>query len=264
MPNGGPGPGGAGVGGLRLRKNVNNLSSDELSAFRAAISAMMQISDNRGYNFQAGIHGVPQFACMHRVELWLAWHRAYLYFFELFLSDQGAGVTLPWWDWTSDTSHTNGLPAAYTDAVDPSGNPNPLLRAQIQVPNPQPGWPTETSRNPDDPANLPSVDDVNTILALTSWADFWSKLADPHDQVHGWVGGTMGVVAWSAYDPVFWAHHSMVDRLWYLWQVQNPNGGPDPTTLGQPLPPFNVTVGDVMDINKLGYEYASSQIVVQG
>jgi len=264
MSMGGVGSPGAGASVLRLRKNVNNLSADELAAFRQAIATMMRLGDNRGYNYQAGIHGVPQFYCMHNVELWLAWHRAYLYFFELFLEDQGAGVTLPWWDWTSTSSHTDGMPSAYTDTIDPSGNSNPLLKASIQVMNPQPGWPTETSRNPDDPANLPSADDVNAILALTSWPDFWLQSVQPHNQVHVWVGGTMGVVPWSSYDPVFWAHHCMVDRLWYLWQVKNPGGGPDPATLAKPLPPFNVTVGDVMDIRRLGYGYASSEIVISG
>ena len=33
--------------------------------------------------------------------LFLPWHRAYLYFFELALQDQDPAhaVTLPWWDW---------------------------------------------------------------------------------------------------------------------------------------------------------------------
>lgn len=24
--------------------------------------------------------------------------------------------------------------------------------------------------------------------------------------------------AWAAYDPLFWAHHCMVDRAWRIWQ----------------------------------------------
>ena len=39
-----------------------------------------------------------------------------------------------------------------------------------------------------------------------------------HDRVHGYVGGSMGQVPTAAFDPIFWSHHSMVDRIWYLWQ----------------------------------------------
>jgi tyrosinase len=52
----------------------------------------------------------------------VAWHRAYLYFFELALRDQVADVTLPWWDWTVDQR----VPPAY-DAADIAGAPNPLF-----------------------------------------------------------------------------------------------------------------------------------------
>ena len=26
---------------------------------------------------------------------------------------------------------------------------------------------------------------------------------------------------WAAYDPIFWAHHTNIDRLWSLWQLNN-------------------------------------------
>ncbi len=31
----------------------------------------------------------------------------------------------------------------------------------------------------------------------------------------------MGDVAYAAYDPLFWAHHAMVDRIWRLWQLKH-------------------------------------------
>jgi Common central domain of tyrosinase len=44
---------------------------------------------------------------------------------------------------------------------------------------------------------------------------FQNQLESIHNGIHGWVGGTMGDISTSAYDPIFWAHHCMIDRLWY-------------------------------------------------
>lgn len=258
------------AGGLRLRKNIANLSADELQAFRDAMVAMQKVSDNRGYNYMAGLHGVPQWFCWHMEpgkHEWLAWHRAYLYNFELNLEvcSQMPGITLPWWDWTSADAHQNGIPAAYNDASGPDGKDNPLYKATISVPNPQQSWPTETARAPGDPGDLPAAQDINALVQnTTSWSDFLTQLYNPHANVHGWVGGTMDSLPFAAYDPLFWAHHCFLDRVWYLWQVANPNGGPSPQDLALVLPPFNMTVGDTISIHKLGYEYASSGVVVAG
>ena len=100
---------------VRHRLNIDALTPAQLAAFRAAIAASMQISDERGYNYQAGIHGLPLpigCAIAHGQPLFLPWHRAYLYFFELTLRAGGADVTLPWWDWTADRK----VPKAYSQA----------------------------------------------------------------------------------------------------------------------------------------------------
>ncbi len=55
----------------------------------------MAISDNRGYSYFAGWHGVPFGWCEHHTVWFLPWHRAYLYRLELALQRQVPGVTLP-------------------------------------------------------------------------------------------------------------------------------------------------------------------------
>jgi tyrosinase len=50
----------------------------------------------------------------------------------------------------------------------------------------------------------------------------------------------------------------MIDRLWYLWQVRYGNGGIPAELLDEPLMPFNKTTADVLDVQRLGYEYAAS------
>lgn len=74
----------------------------------------------------------------------------------------------------------------------------------------------------------------------------------------------MGSQAFAAYDPVFWAHHVMVDRIWRIWQRDHPGASFDLQTLGQALPPFPLTVAEVLDVTRLGYEYASFATDVRG
>jgi tyrosinase len=64
----------------------------------------------------------------------------------------------------------------------------------------------------------------------------------------------------ASYDPVFWAHHAMIDRLWYLWQISPHGTSPGADLLGQVLAPWPVTVSKVLDISTLGYEYAAQVI----
>ena len=100
------------------------------------------------------------------------------------------------------------------------------------------------------------------MLDDTDWASFSDRLEDFHDGVHGWVGGDMGDVTTAAYDPVFFAHHCMIDRVWYLWQVRHGNGGIPADLLDLELIPFGKRTSDVLDVQRLGYEYAASSTVV--
>lgn len=251
------------VGRIRYRKSVERLTPRQLSHVRQAFNAVMPIDDERGYQYFAGIHGLPLPSyCQHGrpgqgAPLFLPWHRAYLYFFELALQDQRPGVSMPWWDWTSPASHRDGIPAAFAQARTGRGA-NPLASAEIQprMARRDRRWPRRTSRDPAPAAELPTREQIEDLLRLGDYYDFSTQLEDIHGQIHGWVGGTMGLVAFAAYDPIFWAHHSMVDRLWRLWQLRHPGSGPHARELDRALPPFPMTVRETLDVNRLGYDYA--------
>lgn len=81
-----------------------------------------------------------------------------------------------------------------------------------------------------------------------------------HGNVHVGVGGSknMGAVPWAARDPIFWLHHSNIDRLWASW---NAAGRKNPT-LSQKFvfadkdgKRTEMDVADVLDLAKLGYTY---------
>jgi tyrosinase len=248
---------------LLYRTSADRLSPPQLTAFRAAITQSKALNDDRGFNYWAGIHGLPlPTYCQHHVNLFLPWHRAYLYFFELSLQDKVPGVTLPWWDWSSPTSQRTGIPQPYDEAKG-DGQPNPLHSSPVPEAaqtEPMEGGPppTETSRQPADPAQLPSQADVQAVLQAPNFLDFSQRVEDLHDGVHVWVGGTMAEIPWAAYDPVFFAHHCMIDRLWALWQLGHPGGNPPDSMLREAVPPFRMTVAQTLSINSLGYEYAGT------
>jgi tyrosinase len=249
--------------GLRHRRSVRRLSKGQLCDLRKASAAAQAIGDDRGYQHWSGIHGLPEpMYCQHEHSpLFLAWHRAYLYFFEKQLQDRVPGVTLPWWNWTV---HADGIPPAYARArVD--GKKKPLASSPIQPSGRRDPREKLTWRQEGPPNALPNPGAVNQVIdSNPNFFTFQNQLESIHNAVHGWVNGTMGDIRVSAYDPIFWAHHCMIDRLWYLWQLKHPGVSLPAAFLDTALPPFPMTVRQTLDITQLGYDYAAATAAVPG
>ncbi len=268
--------------GLVVRPDIEHANVGALQDAYGKMQAFAS-SDNRSWVYWAAYHGFNRYDCWHHMrvgpgrgtqftyDLFLPWHRAYLASFDHVVREQNPNAILPWWDWTA-----HGIPASYATA-EQDGGPNPL--ASGTTPD-MPGDPARrTRRFPGDPAELPSMTaarpelglkhSITDLLEMSQFVDFTSQIQNIHDYIHGWTGGTsdrgvggdMGVVATSAFDPVFWAHHAMIDRLWYLWQLKWGLNNVPQEYLGKVLAPFAYTVRDVLDIHALGYEYAVSTSV---
>jgi tyrosinase len=247
---------------LRHRRSVRRLTAGQLADLRQAIAAAQEISDERGYQYLAGIHGLPlPISCVHHRELFLPWHRAYLYFLEKALQERVPGVTLPWWNWTA--AHAEGIPEAYSKRT-VGGRKNPLYDSPIQPSGRERPGQTRTTRAPGAPGELPSAEALRAVLANPDFLTFQTQLESLHDGVHVWVGGTMESIATAAYDPIFWAHHAMIDRAWYLWQLRHPGATLPPSLLDRALAPFPMTVRDTLDVTRLGYDYAASTAAAPG
>jgi tyrosinase len=248
---------------IHHRVSVENLTGEQLAALRDGIKQMKEVRDSRGFGFLAGIHGWPQYRCQHSTEeaqatMFLPWHRAYLYEFELALLERNPQARLPWWDWPA--SQAIGIPPAYREPQ-VEGQANPLASAPLpsEIPNRPEDWTAETFRKPGPPSKLPNTAAVTAVLGESNYYGFELELETQlHNRVHGWVGGSMSQINTAAYDPLFWAHHTMVDRLWSLWQTQHASPGPPPETYSTPLGFGKLTVADVLDTMKLGYDYAAT------
>lgn len=243
---------------IQARKNIRNLSDAELAALREAFRQLyaIQSSDERSYQYIAGLHGLPlPVYCSHGTPLFAVWHRPYIYMLEKALQDRVPGVTLPYWDWTSRVSQSEGIPTALTD----TSNDNPLLKAAIEF---QGSQFTETFRQPGPVRTLRQLArDVSRAQRIsTTYSRYSQALEQPHNAIHGWVGGTMGIVSYAAYDPIFWAHHCNVDRLFAEWQARHPNIRPTNDIWNTVLQPFNMTTAQIWDIHQLGYEYLTAEV----
>lgn len=98
-----------------------------------------------------------------------------------------------------------------------------------------------------------------------------------HNAVHGYIGGIAGMspngpvfgtmmLPTSPNDPIFWLHHSNIDRIWAKWQethgvnTYEPVSGHHPNNVDNTIGVFdtagiNVTPADMADISQLGYSY---------
>lgn len=90
----------------------------------------------------------------------------------------------------------------------------------------------------------------------TPWIDTYKALGIPVADQQNKENPPMGWMTdnrITAFDPIFWAHHANVDRLWSRWQELHPGAAPEELDAG--LAPWPMTVKDSLSIKKLGYEY---------
>lgn len=208
-----------------VRRSVTSLApgSPILTAYQTAIARMKALpsSDRRNWTNQARIH--LDF-CPHGNWLFLPWHRAYLLFFERIcrrLSGM-ADFALPYWNW----SVARRVPAPFwsgqlldrnrlatpASVADPAAVGAPVLTSILSEPN-------------FEIFGSGRISATNNQRTLSSYGRLEGT---PHNYIHGFVGGDMGTFM-SPLDPIFWCHHSMVERLWISWEFDRRHANPRDT-----------------------------------
>lgn len=275
---------------MAIRKNIRNMTNDELTALRNAFEKMMAIEDNRGYAAMARIHGIDLKKCKHgesgterdpNFRLFLVWHRAYLYWFEKYLQDAAgdSSIGIPYWNWASNSTRTEGIPKGLSDPT-VNGKKNPLFSYHVKYPEGtnleelnrntrchftmehDTHRETEGTNSP----NLVSQQQVNDALSERNYGFFSDALEELHNSMHQWIGGRCGDMAHvptAAFDPIFWIHHCTIDRMFWLWQ-QNAAHIIPLMLYDEVLDPFRLTVRQVINVYELGYDYAGQQVLVGG
>jgi tyrosinase len=254
---------------LRLRKEINSLAASELDSFRAGVAAMQALPrDNfMSWEYQRAVHGIPLPTaslpdppgvasfwrqCKHHTPQFFAWHRWELLFWEEIARQLcgDANFTLPYWEYFQNAA----LPVALRTPT--AGTTNPLFHDRAAGLND--GTATLNTRA----ANLgwPAINSsaVNEFDYFTFMSRFESN---PHDLVHGFIGGDMNDVGTAALDPVFYVHHANVDRYWALWLKQTGRSNPGGTWASTSFAfqtvagPRTVLAGDAGTTDALDYTY---------
>lgn len=197
------------------RRNLGGMSASDpvLVSYRKAIKAMKMLpsSNPLSWDYQAAIHGTTLpgsytawNTCEHGTQWFWSWHRMYLYWFERIIRKMSgdSSFALPYWDYTSSSQRS--LPGPFRDST-----------SELFFSNRGTGWNAGTSSYAAWQVD-PSAGNADTDF-FTGQSDLESN---PHDNVHVYMGGAMGNPSTAAADPVFYVHHSNIDRLWNLWLAQ--------------------------------------------
>lgn len=217
---------------LRERKSAFELSKTEVDRLKAAYAALRKLTkqhpeDPRGWLRQGHVHcwycggGSDGRAGeeIHGSWLFFPWHRAFLYFHERILCKLLGDDTfaLPYWDWDSQGRQT--FPSIYGDPTDESNPLYDVLRSA------KPKSPIPQSVVSPRIMNLTMNAPTNNLFLGSRDGTSGAMENQPHGPVHIWTADTtlrdsrndMGILSTAAQDPVFFAHHGNIDRLWSVW-----------------------------------------------
>merc|ERR1719300_1638234 len=287
---------------LRERKNISTLDNSALTILNNALGAMKANTDKNDWtSFEnvANFHGAP-FMCKddwnisypeglsenlndsrpccvhHRPETpyFVSWHRLFMVQFEeIFRSyaEKTYGfviddVAIPYWDWTQVTNSSSGLPALVEDYPEWKHS---LIKGEEK----------NTTREAGNRFADPSfIEVLRTHVQLAycgkNYTEFNTRIQNPHDYVHNYLGGSMPKTIEASYDPVFYLHHSFVDQQYAYWQelqtirnlsqfASNPNREMPPFSGYTPAPvnpnvPNPLYLTKKFDTQGLGLNYQSN------
>lgn len=285
-----------------LSKPLGSRTVTRLEKFLVALQKVQDAPSSQGnlsYFYLASYHGlssdsvyrtqrsnVPsQFRtrrfCPHGLPEFPAWHRAYLSLFEKALQSHDPSVLLPFWNEIRTPDPVTGYPSFFDEQtyqkVDGSSLKNPLSSytptESINFRGISGLNPNQTTRNSSRIlrylTNQISTDVKSAFKQATyelfAYNSSTSRLSveNPHNNIHGFVGGWMGLVELSAFDPIFWLHHCFIDNLFWQWQVlSNQTNRIEYSRNHLQLVPFRknsnafYTINEIANVAQFNYSYA--------
>ncbi|BFG27708.1 hypothetical protein CerSpe_139820 [Prunus speciosa] len=294
-------------GPLRTRLAAQDVAKDPvyLAKYKKAIELMRALPDDdpRSFAQQAMVHcsycdgGYPQVGYsdleiqVHYCWLFFPFHRWYLYFFEKIMGEliDDPTFALPFWNW--DAPAGMYIPEIFTDTT--SSLYDQYRNAAHQPPKLLDLNYGGTDDDVDDATRI--TENLTTmyqqmVSKATSHRLFYGEPYSagddpnpgagniesiPHNNIHFWTGDPtqtngedMGAFYSAGRDPLFYAHHSNVDRMWSIYK--DLLGGTDIEKTDWLDAEFlfydekknlvRVKVRDSLDTTKLGYVYEDVEI----
>ncbi|RLM66747.1 polyphenol oxidase [Panicum miliaceum] len=245
---------------LRVRPAAHLVDKAYLAKYERAVSLMKGLPDDdpRSFAQQWRVHcaycdaaydqvGFPDLELqIHNCWLFFPWHRFYLYFHERILGKLIGDDTfaLPFWNWDAPGGMT--LPTIYANQSSP-------LYDERRNPAHQPPFTLDLDYNGTDDTAIPTDQQIDQNLRIMYRQMVSSakktelffgqpyRQGDqpdpgegsiesvPHNPVHLWTGDPrqanfedMGNFYSAGRDPVFFAHHGNIDRMWHVWNGLRP------------------------------------------
>ena len=244
-----------------VRKEIHAVSAQaDVRALNIALDSMRKLpcTNPLSWYYQGAVHWIPDTIkvnplcpsyttvanlypawdnCTHTTEgheklHFLAWHRLYIWHFEKIVRKLSGyqEFALPYWGYTNNQLTLQKLFRDTTSALYESARFDSLNA----------GYPLS--------GEILRALDTTKLFSYTTFEQFSNHInAAPHGAMHDYIGhgntdpdttqktvwnkilntygsdGLMGWVPTAGFDPVFWTHHSEIDRLWQQWS-NSPNG----------------------------------------
>jgi tyrosinase len=238
----------------RLRTGSPEVDQD-IAIYKDAVAAMRALdsdpSNPRSWAAQAAIHGSVAGGfnlCQHGTDHFFSWHRAYLLYFEQICRELTGEDNwgLPYWNWN----------------LDPTMHPDFTAAGSVL------NHPRNNTSVAGDPAFSDAL--LGPMMGDPDFFTFSSQIeGTPHSTAHIIIGQNMGGGG-SARDPIFWAHHCMVDYCWAKWNLELGHDSPadsgwqstswDHFTKGDGTSAGDVTALATVLMPLLSYRYEASDI----
>lgn len=291
---------------LPMRQEADAVDAGKMAKLQAAVKEMKDRSakkaadpkgwlaiaeSHRAFCSTPGPNGASQ---IHGCYWFLPWHRAYIAVTERKIREiaNDSSLAFPYWNWSVNRrlpkafqSGALSMARRYTQNVALEDGQVDFIRADPELS--KLGVAALSARKFEATAK-PTLQDFRLELrdafggvarpnSLSKYGNGRPE-GTPHGDVHVYVGGfqngqvgDMGDFATAARDPVFFAHHGNLDRLWERWRSSAANKATEPTSKafldhefvfpwldGSPMV---IKVSDTMDTKLLGYAYDSLDVL---
>ncbi|KZV29746.1 polyphenol oxidase, chloroplastic-like [Dorcoceras hygrometricum] len=290
---------------FRVRPAAQTAGEEYYAKFEKAIELMKALpaDDPRSFMQQANVHCAycnltyeqagdnSKKLQIHNCWLFFPWHRWYLYFYERILGKLIDDPTfgLPFWNW----DHPDGMPMperfarSESPLYDARRNLDHLPPALLDL-NYSPNAPTKPKKIVSNNLTVMYTEMIRNVKKLD---DFYGAKyvtgSDPnpgpgtvergsHTAAHVWTGEAtatgedMGNFYSTGREPLFFAHHANVDRLWTLWRGLRGSKPKEYTEAEWLNTDFlfydenaqlvRVTVKDTLENEKMGYVYEEKDL----
>ncbi|KAI8842198.1 hypothetical protein BJ741DRAFT_592469 [Chytriomyces cf. hyalinus JEL632] len=209
----------------RTRKEWRDLSTAEKESF---INALNGVRKNGKYAQYVKIHA-QNLQSIHGRPLFLPWHREMLRRFEDELRKVDPTVSLPYWDWANEGGNPINLnPQLFGAGSTSAGTKSSACINDGFVA----GYVHTTNKGclkRDYPRGVTFADYTTVasyVVNAPDYARFLNRMEADHNRVHAGIGGKNGDMYRpniSPEDPLFYFHHTNVDRLYDAWQRRGKN-----------------------------------------